>query len=265
MKVVIDAIPVVPFGGYAVALENMLAGWDRLDSGDEVHVLVAEGDRIELPASMQVHDSRRQARGPATGRRPVRWRRGRSAGRSERDVLLGALPTTALIDVGCPKVITVYDLRHELLPEQFSGGRRLLRRLSYGIGYRQAAAHDLHLGAHAGRPAANAPRAPSKNVVSVLFAADHVDDWPRDEPQDPESRYALAFGHFPNKAVERVLDAWEILNERGAGRPLVFVGLPSGPREAVAERIRAAGLHDLVTLLPWLDDEEFKRASRRPG
>ena len=90
---------------------------------------------------MQVH---RFAVGrPAVVRRIVVQSRprARSAGRSQADVLLGALPTTALTDVGCPKVITVYDLRHELLPEQFSaraGG--CCDRLSYGIGYRQAAA-----------------------------------------------------------------------------------------------------------------------------
>jgi glycosyltransferase involved in cell wall biosynthesis len=258
VRVVIDAIPVVPFGGYAVTLEGLLRGWDRLGTDDEVHLLLAEGVEHELPESVTVH---RFAVGrPEVIRRVyVQSRAARKICRQvEADVLLGAIPSTAVVPVGCPKVITVHDLRHELMPEQFSRGRRLLRMLSYEIGYRQAAGlicisertrRDL-LRSH--------PRLEAKPVCTVPWAADHVDQWPRRDPDPDEKPYALAFGHFPNKAVDRVIEAWAILRARGEARPLVLVGLPESERERSSERLRAAGLEDLVTPLPWLEREEFR-------
>jgi glycosyltransferase involved in cell wall biosynthesis len=257
MRVVIDAIPVVPFGGYAVALENMLAGWDRLDSGDEIHLLVAEGVELELPPSMHVH-SFAVGRPEVLRRIVVQSRAARTVCRAVgADVLLGALPTTAVGRVGCPKVITVYDLRHELLPDQFTRGRRLLRGVSYGIGYRQAAGIICISERTRADLLRSRPWLRSKPVFSVLFAADHVDAWPREDPP-PGGEYALAFGHFPNKAVERVVDAWAILHDRGEARPLVFAGVPAGARGPIAERIHTSGLEDIVTLLPWLDPGQFQ-------
>jgi glycosyltransferase involved in cell wall biosynthesis len=172
-------------------------------------------------------------------------------------VLLGLLPTTAVTPVGCPKVIEVYDLRHELVPGQFSRGRRLLRKLSYGIGYRQAAAAICISDRTRKDLLRSRPWLESKPVRAVHLAADQVDEWPRREPGAGEEPYALAFGHFPNKGVNRVIDAWRILRERGDARPLVFVGVRGSEREAVSERIRAAGLDGLVTVLPWLSNEQF--------
>jgi glycosyltransferase involved in cell wall biosynthesis len=255
MRVVIDAIPVVPFGGYAVALENMLAGWEQLGTDDEVHLLVTEGVELRLPASMHVYEFR--VGRPQVLRRIVVQSRAarRVCAEVGADVLLGALPTTAVTPVGCPKVIEVYDLRHEILPEQFSRGRRLLRRLSYGIGYRQAAGMICISERTRADLLRSRPWLREKRVVSVLFAADHVDGWRREEP---EAEYALAFGHFPNKGVDRVVDAWRILAERGEARPLVIAGVPRDVRDEVTERIRAAGLAETVTLLPWLAQEEFE-------
>jgi glycosyltransferase involved in cell wall biosynthesis len=258
VRIVVDAIPVVPFGGYAVTLAALLRGWERLDTDDEIHVLVGEGADLGLPDSIDVH--RFRVGRPELARRIVVQSRAarRVCGEVGADVLLAAIPTTGVTPVGCPKVITVHDLRHELLPEQFSRGRRLLRKLSYGIAYRQAAGvicisertrADL-LRLH--------PRLREKPVFTVHWAADHVDDWPRAELSPGGDGYALAFGHFPNKGVDRVIDAWEILRARGEARPLRLVGLSSSDRERVLERLRAAGLDGLITPLPWLDDEAFR-------
>lgn len=247
----------VPFGGYAVGLEGLLRGWDRLETDDEVHLLLAEGVELEIPGFVQVH--RFRVGQPEVVRRIVVQSRAarRVCAEVGADVLLGALPTTAVAPVGCPKVILVYDLRHELVPEQFSGGRRLLRRLSYGIGYRQAAALICISERTKSDLLRSRPWLNSKPVSAVLFAADHVDDWPRREPAPGEQPYALAFAHFPNKAVNRVIDAWAILRQRDEAWPLVLVGVPGPERDAVGERIRAAGLDEIVTVLPWLSDDEF--------
>ena len=257
MRVVIEAIPAVPFGGYAVALEGLLRGWDRLDADDEVHLLLAEGVDFEVPESVQVH--RFRVGRPAVLRRVmVQSRAARKVCEEiDADVLLGLLPTTAVTPVGCPKVIMVYDLRHELLPEQFSRGRRLLRKLSYGVGYRQSAGAICISDRTRKDLLRSRPWLSSKPVTAVHLAADRVDGWPRRDSAAGEEPYALAFGHFPNKAVSRVIDAWAILRERGGARPLVFVGVREADREGIAERIRDAGLDGEVTLLPWLSEDEF--------
>ncbi len=264
MRIVIDAIPVVPFGGYAVALENMLAGWDALDSGDEVHLLVSEGVELRLPSSMEVHPVK--VGSPEVVRRiVVQSRVSRKTCRAvDADVLLGALPTTAVTGVGCPKVVTVYDLRHELLPQQFSRGRRLMRKVSYGVGYRQAAG-IICISERTRRDLLRSrPWLAQKPVRSVLFAADHVDDWPRSE-RDGGGEYALAFGHFPNKGVERVIDAWRMLAARGEARSLVIAGVPGAVRDEIGRRIDDAGLAETVSLLPWLEPEEFQACFASAG
>ena len=264
MRVVIDAIPVVPFGGFAVTLENLLAGWDGLGTGDDLHLLLAEDVEHEIPASITVH--RFRVGKPDVVRRVfVQSRAARKVCHEvEADVLLGTIPTTAVIPVGCPKVITVHDLRHELMPEQFSRGRRLLRRLSYEIGYRKAA--GLICISERTRRDLVRSRAwlGERPVFTVPWAADHVDDWPRHSPSG-EPPYALAFGHFPNKAVEQVIDAWRILRDRGEAMPLVFVGLQRAERERIAERISYAGLEGLVSPLPWLEKEEFRERFASAG
>lgn len=258
MRIVIDAIPVVPFGGFAVTLEELLRGWDRMGGDDEVHVLLPDGAEHDLPGSIHAH---RFAVGrPEVLRRiAVQSRAARKVCRSVgADVLLAAIPTTAVVPVGCPKVITVHDLRHELLPEQFSRGRRLLRRLSYGTAYRQAAGVICISDRTRNDLLRSRPWLREKPVFTVRWGADHVDNWPRQENPAGGRGGALAFGHFPNKGVDRVVDAWEILRERGEAGPLTLVGLSGSERVRVAERLSGTGLDVLVAPLPWLDNEEFR-------
>lgn len=257
MRIVIDAIPVVPFGGFAVTLEGLLRGWDRIGGEDQIHLLLPDGADHEVPASIDVH--RFAVGSPEVARRiAVQSRAARSVCRSVgADVLLAAIPTTAVVPVGCPKVITVHDLRHELLPEQFTRGRRLLRKLSYGIAYRQAAGVICISDRTRNDLLRSRPWLRERPVFTVRWAAEHVDEWPRDD-QLVEQGYALSFGHFPNKGVDRVIDAWGILRERGEARPLAIAGLSDGDRARVSERLRATGLDDLVTPLPWLANEEFR-------
>jgi hypothetical protein len=181
VRVVIDAIPVVPFGGFAVTLEGLLSGWDQLETDDEIHLLLAENVEHELPASIRVH--RFPVGRPDVARRVIiQSRAARKVCREvAAEVLLGTIPTTAVLPVGCPKVITVHDLRHELMPEQFGRGRRLIRKISYGIGYRQAAG-VICISERTRRDLLRSrPWLQSKPVFTVPWAADHVDQWPRRE------------------------------------------------------------------------------------
>jgi glycosyltransferase involved in cell wall biosynthesis len=263
MRVVIDAIA-AHYGGFAVALENMLVGWRQLETDDELHLVITERAEIEIPAGVRVHPV--PLENPGALRRVIAQSRilPRVCREVNADVLLGILPNTALPPVGCPKVITVYDMRHELLPEQFTWTRRTRRKISYEPGYRQAAAIICISERTRKDLLRSRPWLAKRRVETVLWAADHVDSWPRSDPPDGEP-YALAFGHFPNKAVDRVVDAWEILHRNGGARPLVFVGLPGDARERVTERIRAAGLDEVVKPLPWLDREQFEERFASAG
>src|SRR5438067_11334202 len=177
MRVVIDAIP-VRFGGFAVALEEMLAAWEKPGTADELHVAVSRAAELAIPPFVRVHEV--AAGRPEVLRRPaVQARELRRLCRAtDAEVLLATLPATAPVSVGVPKVITVYDMRHALHPEQFTLLNRLSRRISYAIGYRQAASiicisertrSDL-LRLH--------PGLAGKTTV-VLWGGDHVDRWPR--------------------------------------------------------------------------------------
>jgi glycosyltransferase involved in cell wall biosynthesis len=263
MRIVIDAVP-VQFGGFAVALEAMLHGWQELESDDELHLLIGQEAQVEVPDAVRVH--RVEIGRPAALRQVLiqSTHVPRLCREVNADVLLGILPTTAPIPVGCPKVITVYDMRHELLPEQFPWSRRIMRRLSYGIGYRQASAIICISERTRNDLMRSRPWLADKPVHTVLWAGDHTDAWVRREPPGDEP-YALAFGHFPNKAVDRVIDAWKILREREQARPLVFVGLPGDARDRVAERIRAEGLDGIVTPSRWLGREQFEERFASAG
>src|SRR3954462_703462 len=117
MRIVIDAIP-VQYGGFAVALEAMLNGWGQLETRDELHLVITPKAEVEIPDWVNVHSV--DLENPGGGRRTLvqSTTLRRVCREVNADALLGILPNTALLPVGCPKVITVYDMRHELLPEQ---------------------------------------------------------------------------------------------------------------------------------------------------
>lgn len=254
MRVVIDAIP-VRFGGFAVALEEMLAGWEQFETADELHLVVSRPAELTIPSFVRVH--RVDVGRPEALRRPaVQARELRRLCRdTDADVMLAMLPATAPVSVGVPKVITVYDMRHELLPGQFTGFARLSRRLSYGIGYRQAAS-IICISERTRTDLLRLHPALAGKATVVRFGADHVDKWPHSDAAWPEP-YALAFGHFVNKGVERVIEAWRILKQIGEAKQLVLVGLPEDSRAEVRERVEAAELTELVTPLEWLAPEKF--------
>ena len=249
MRVVVNAVP-ARGTSLGVVTENLLRGWVGLGLDDELHLVLRSGVELDVGDGVQVHrvDGSRSAameiRVPALCRR------------LHADALLGLTPATTMAPLPCPRAVIALDLRHEARPEQFSRGRRLLRGVSYGIGYRQADAivcisyrtHDDLLAAH--------PFLRSHRVTVAQLGADHVLNWP---PRQPGPDYALAFGQWGNKNVDLVLDAWAVLRSRAEELPLVVVGLPEEGRAAVAAGAAARGIGDVVTLRPWLSDLEFEQ------
>ena len=249
VRVVVNAVP-ARSTSLGVVTENLLRGWIGLGLEDELHLVVRSGVEFEVPDGVRVH--------PVVGSRlramdigvPALCRRLRA------DALLGVTPATTMAPLPCPRTVIALDLRHELRPQQFTLRRRLLRRISYGIGYRQADAivcisqrtHDDLLAAH--------PFLRSRRVTVAPLGADHVLAWP---PRRPGPDYALAFGQWGNKNVDVALDAWAILRSRSEAMPLVVVGLPAEGQAAVEAGAAARGIGDLVTVRPWLRPLEFQQ------
>jgi glycosyltransferase involved in cell wall biosynthesis len=244
MRVLVNALP-VRGTSLGVVTENLLQGWDQ---SDEVHVVLRPGIVLELPEHVTVH--------PVGGQRLLAMERTVPdlCRRLRADALLGVTPATTIAPLPCPRVVISLDVRHEMRPHQFGYRTRLLRGVSYGIGYRRADAivtishrtrEDL-LRMH--------PWLRRQTITVAPLGADHVLRWPR--PDHAVGEYALAFGQWGNKNVGLVLDGWARLDDP---LPLVVVGLPPDARAGTEAEAAARGLTDLVTVLPWLDADEFRR------
>ncbi|HZU79748.1 MAG TPA: glycosyltransferase family 1 protein, partial [Acidimicrobiales bacterium] len=251
MRVVVDAIPVRGRNSLAIVTDHLLAGWRRAWPEDDLHVVVGAEPGFSAPEGVTVHRVRsRRVKAQAT-ELPALCRA------LDADALFAVLPTTTVRRLPCPRTIMLFDLRHELRPEMFSKKALLLRRVSWGMGFAQAdgvvciserTRRDL-LRSH--------PQLRDVPVHVALPGADHVDRWQRATGEPP---YALAFGQFNNKSVELVLDAWRVQRDRGSvGLPLCIVGVPATHRAALQTRIGELGLEDVVTVLPWLADDEFEQ------
>ena len=249
VRVVVNAVPVAGTS-LGVVAENLLKGWAELETDDELHVVLRPGVGLDVPEGFSVHEvggSRFSAMERAV---PALCRRVRA------DAMLGVTPATTLGPLPCPRAVIALDLRHEVRPEQFSAKTRLLRKVSYGLGYRRADAiacisqrtHDDLVAAH--------PSVRRRPVTVAQLGADHVLAWAR---ADRAGTYALAFGQWGNKNVGLVVEAWSILEQRGGAMPLVVVGLPAAARAALEADVAGRGLADLVTVLPWLSAEDFQR------
>jgi glycosyltransferase involved in cell wall biosynthesis len=255
MRVVIDALP-MRGDSLSIVMEHLLEGWEQLHCGDDLHIIVGPDPQVLIPDSVTVH-AVPFGRVPFASRlyaqSVVVPRLCRALG---ADVLLGSLPTTSVTRLPCPRAIMVYDLRHKLRPEQYSKKALALRKISYGIGFRQAEATAC-ISQRTQDDLFNIyPHLASRPSRVAHLGADHADNWPVVPPDRP---YAVAFAHYSNKNLDLALDAWALLHTRGEVRlPLVLVGLAAWDRPRVVERISALGLGDAVTVFPWLPIETFR-------
>jgi glycosyltransferase involved in cell wall biosynthesis len=238
-----------------IVVEHLLEGWDQLDGNDEVHLVIGPEADIAIPDSVIVHRVEFK-HGHYASRL---WAQSVLVPRLARDLkidaLFGILPTTTVTPLPCPRAILAHDLRYELRPEQFSTRARLLRKVSYDIGYSQADAIACVSERTRRDLLATHPRLRNRVVRVVYHGADHVDGWPVHLRSE---EYAIAFGQYANKNVNLVIDAWQILQGRGESLPLVLMGLSDADRQSVQARIESLGLGRLVTALPWLSTEAFR-------
>lgn len=252
MRVLVEALA-AEFGGIRTYVDELLAAWAEVEE-DEVHVLIARDSTLAPPAAITRHhvDVRRPAAlgrpwAQTTGLRDV-------VRRTRPDVVLATLPSTTLLDPGVPVAVVVYDLRHELRPEQFTRGQRLKRAVSYGRGYQLADLLVCISRRTLDDLVRRHPRAARTPTTVVHLGADHALRWPRraDGP-------AIAFGHHTNKNPDLVLDAWRLLSDRVADVPgLTITGVSGARRAAFEESVARRGLPGGVELAPFLDESEFE-------
>lgn len=256
MRVVIDGLP-IRSTSLAIVVEQLLAGWQRLGEDDDIHLIVGADASLVLPAATTIHRitlDRRRALGRLRAQNvdlPLLCRR------LGADVLLAPLPSTTMIPLACPRAIIVHDLRHELRPGHFPPLARLVRRVSYGIGFRQADAVICVSERTRDDLLRSRPWLNQRVVRVALHGADHVLSW-RAVPAEDSEGYAIAFGQYENKKVDLVIDAWAVLKQRAWDMPLLLVGLPAVARRAAEDQVHRLGLEGWVTVLPWLSSDEFR-------
>lgn len=261
MRVVVDGLAIRGENSLSIVSEHLLSGWQRIGAEDEVHLVVRADAGIAVPESVAVHVVDAGGGGAA----------GRGAGRRvatqsvllprlcralDADVVLAMLPATALTPLPCPRAVIAWDFRYRVLPRQFGPTSLLVRRVSHGIGYRQADA----VACISERTKADLlrfhPGVARRPVRVAHLGADHVDAWP---VRTPREGYAIAFGHFANKNVHLVLGAWSALCVREAAPlPLRLVGVPARQQAALEARVAQLGLADVVSVRPWLTAQQFR-------
>lgn len=254
MRLVVDGM-CAEFGGNRTYVDHLLRTWHEVRPDDELHVVVPKGST--LPTDGHTRHELAVAR-PTTVFRPLAQTRElrRLVRDLAPDAVLATAPPTTLRRLGVPLAVVVLDLRHELRPDQFSRGRRLIRKIAYGRTFRIA---DGFLTISARTLDDLVERHPATASVPGTVAylgGDHVLDWPEPSRGGP----AIAFGHHTNKNPALVVRAWSAAVQRGDEVPdLTVIGASTALRSQLQEIIDAESLGARVTLAPFLEDEDFKR------
>jgi hypothetical protein len=254
VKVLVEIIS-AEFGGIRTYVEHLLRTWEVTRPDDELLVVVPESSTVPTFGHQRVEV---KVPRPDTLFRPMvqTMRTPRIAREFGADAVLATLPSTTLLKPRTPTAIVIYDLRHELRPEQFTRGRRLLRGVSYSRGYSVADGilsisqrslddlHELH------------PRTRTVPSAVTHLGADHVLDWPGPTGGGP----AITFAHHTNKNQDLIIEGWADGLARGLQLPaLTMLGVGSGSREAMNRQIESHGLEGKISLAPFLPEPEFQQ------
>jgi glycosyltransferase involved in cell wall biosynthesis len=255
VRVVIDGLAIRGENSLSIVSEHLLSGWQRIDAADELHLVLRSDATISVPDSVTVHRVSFGRSVFVSRLRGQSFRLPRLCRSLDADVMLGMLPATALTPLPCPHAVLAWDFRYRLLPRQFSWTSLALRRVSYGVGFRQADAVACISERTKGDLLRFYRRLSRLPIRVAHLGADHVETWPVSRGGD---RHALAFGHFANKNVDLVLDAWAARLAQDDALPLSLVGVPDRDRARLQARVDALGLGGVVTVSPWLTDDAFR-------
>jgi glycosyltransferase involved in cell wall biosynthesis len=240
----------------SIVVEHMLEGWLQLDSGDELHLVVGPDPQIKIPDGVIVHQMKFGRQAFLSRLHAQNVKIPRLCRSIDADIMLGTLPTTTLTPLPCPRAIIIYDLRYKIRPEGFTRKSRIMRNLSYNVGFRQFDA-GVCISERTKRDLLRFyPRLWKRPLRTAHLGADHVDAWPVNRPETP---YAIAFSHYANKNVDLVIDAWAMRHQKGdSSLPLALVGVSGTERPRILERIAELGLVGFVNVFPWMPIETFR-------
>ncbi|TCJ30169.1 glycosyltransferase [Nocardioides jejuensis] len=259
MHVLFDAVA-ARTGSAAIVVGHLIRGWREAYPDDRLTVLTGpDGPDFEVAEGALLH----RVTPPVPGPPGQLWLRSQAVRRTARelgvDAVVSGVPASGLFGSKAPRGVILYDLRHELRPEQFSAKTRAARRLSWWWSIRRADGvytisertlddfRDRH------------PRLAHKGVAAQL-GSDHAEAWRRsgDAAPSPDERpYALAFGHFGNKNAHAVIRAWQPFSAVHPEWTLRLVGMGSSDRASATQLVHELDLGNHVELAPWLDDDAF--------
>lgn len=180
--------------------------------------------------------------------------------------LLFSPALTAPPRFGYASALTIHDVQHEDLPENFPPFERLIFARLFRRSARTAA-QILTVSEHAKQRITAVYGVPPARITVTYEAADPI-FFVRVSPETVErvrqryglgARYILAVGQLhPHKNLGLLLDAYATL--RGTTTMpvrLALVGLPRSAGEELRERIRALGIEGEIIMTGWVPDEDL--------
>jgi len=255
MRILVEALS-AEFGGIRTYADHLLEAWIEHRPEDKLKVVLPKGS--DLPTHGHSTEYLPVPRPDVLGRPWVQTTRTRQLARDfDADAILATHPATSLVQNSKPTAVVLYDFRHEVRPDQFTRGRRVLRRVSYSRGYAiadgfisisQRSLDDLHR-LH--------PRSRRKPSTVAHLGADHVLTWPKSTTSGP----AVTFAHHTNKNSDLILSGWADALSRGLDVPdLLVLGTSGATRDRLSGMIDQLSLGSRVQLAPFLPETEFRQA-----
>ncbi len=271
MRVGINSLFLIPegVGGSETYLRNLIRELPALDPAIAYTLFTnrENAGTFEVPAGANVREVPcpvRAVRRPERlayeyGLLPVR------AQRHHLDVLFSP-GFTAPARRGYASVVNILDMQPEDMPENFTPfyhfvHTRLMRRAA------RSAAHVLTLSEHAKRRIVAVYNIPPERITVSHLAAEPV-YFTRVTPEEIarvrqtygiRSPYILSVATLhPHKNLDALIDAVVALGKSGdRAVQLVLVGLRGNAAATLREKIRAAGIEELVVMTGWVPDADL--------
>lgn len=257
MLIHLDATPAAEGGaGMVTYLLGLIRGWKA--AGFDDRWVVDGSQSLALSAGrawMDVGTVRRSGPGGPLGKFLVQQARIPYAIRARRpDVLLSISPVVPLARLHVPIVVVVADVRHLVMPDEFSRWQRLYRQFMWPAGLKRATRLIAISNRTRDDVVARYPFTADK-IETVYLGSDHVAEVPRRESQG----HGLAFARWSNKRPDFVVRVWAELNRRRSdfNVPLHIVGASARTQTVLRDLSGHLGVGPLVRVHQFLPEDEY--------
>ena len=269
-------------GGSETLVRGLLSSLGEAEGEDRYTVVSGARGAASLrplargPVRVRTLGSWRAGRGPAT--QGLAIARGRYAGGALRrelgDEALDAVhyPLTVPVPaLAAPKVVTVLDLQHEVMPEFFSPLERIFRRVFYGGAIREASV-VVTISEYCRATIVERHGVDPARVLVSLQAVDRRVFRRDPDPEDaarlaglaiPERFVVYPANAWPHKNHDRLVDALAQVGDRELG--LVLTGQPYGRWPELRARAERLGLGERVRHLGYVERGVLPALYRRAG